>query len=220
MKPNYSKLLFSVFALSIALFVFLNSCKKEETPQLPANPFENIDYGSTSAPIPPDPNSLVGIHTNILQPKCAIPGCHDGNFEPDFRTPQSAFSTLVYHPVVKNNATESFKFRVVPFKSAESVFYERITNCCFVNQDDRMPQDNIGVPLPDSDIAAIKAWIDNGAKDIGGNVPSYPNLEPIINPVFFVLDQATYKINYTDEKNYCRHYCCQRIRARLRFNQF
>lgn len=179
----------------VMLITLVHGCKKKEEP-LPPNPFAAIDYGTIPVDTAPDPNSLVGIHKNILQPRCAVPGCHDGNFEPDFRTPESAFATLVYHPVVKNNEAETFVYRVVPYKPLESVLYERITNCCFVNQDDRMPQDNIGVPLAATDINAIKTWIENGAKGIAGNVATYPNLEPNIAPYYAVLDATTYQTNY------------------------
>lgn len=198
-KKNSYKLFFAVTLITLAV-TLQNGCKKKEE-ELPANPFAGIDYGAQPEIAPPDPNSLVGIHKNILQPKCAVPGCHDGNFEPDYRTPQSSYATLVYQPVKKNNAAESFTYRVVPYKPLESVLYERITNCCFVNQDDRMPQDNIGVPLPDSDILAIKTWIGNGAKDMSGNVPSFPNLEPTITPYYAVVDAATYQIAYAAQTN-------------------
>ncbi len=89
----------------------------------------------------------------------------------------------------------------MPHKPLESVLYERITNCCFINQDDRMPQDNIGVPLPAADVTAIKTWIENGAKDMFGNVPTYPNFQPQIQPYFAVVDAATYQINYAIKSN-------------------
>jgi hypothetical protein len=186
--------------LIAAVVLTQQGCKKDKE-EPPANPFASIDYGTVPVDTAPNPNSLLGIHKNILQPRCAVPGCHDGNFEPDFRTPQSAYSTLVYQPVVKNNANETFVYRVVPYKPLESVLYERISNCCFVNQDDRMPQDNIGVPLADSDILAIKTWIEEGTKGMSGAVPSYPNLEPTIESFYAVVDAATFQINYTDANN-------------------
>lgn len=200
MIKNFSYKLVLGITTIIVVVMIQNGCKKTEAPA-PANPFATIDYGTVPVVPNPDPNSLVGIHTNILQPKCAVPGCHDGNFEPDFRTPQSAYSTLVYHPVKKNNTDETFVFRVVPYKPLESVLYERITNCCFVNQDDRMPQDNIGVPLPAGDVQAIKNWITAGAKDVFGTVQTYPNFEPTIEPYFAVVDAATYQIQYTAQNN-------------------
>lgn len=164
-----------LFMIAVALI----GCYKD-TPE-PHNPYDDIDYPTTPAPVDTvDPTSFVALHRNIFSPRCAVPGCHDGHFEPDFRTLQSSYSTLVYHPIIKNNADSTFQFRVVPFNKEQSVLYERLTNCCFVNQDDRMPQDNIGVQLESNHISNIAAWIDNGARDIFGALPSYPNQEPNI----------------------------------------
>ena len=118
-----------------------------------------------------NPYSFLGIHQNILSDDCGMAGCHDGAFEPDFRTIESAYNTLVWHPIIKNNQAGSFKFRVIPFDTAHSVMYERITNCCFVNKDDRMPQQDIGIPLSDEKIAAIGKWIIEGAKNSYGEIP-------------------------------------------------
>ena len=177
-------------------FVAINSCKKDP---LPHNPYDDINHSVTPLPTPPDPNSFVGIHTNILKTRCALPGCHDGNFEPDFRTVQSSYSTLVWHKIKKNNSAGTFSFRVVPRDTDMSVLYERITNCCFVNTNDRMPQDNIGVPLPAAQIKNIATWIMNGAKDLFGNTPAYPNTEPKI--LYYYATDAAYKINYGDANN-------------------
>src|ERR1035437_6295213 len=95
--------------------------------------------------------SLYMVHSKVLSVSCALPACHDGSFEPDFRTIESAFNTLVYHPVIKNNSPQSFKYRVVPHQPANSVLYERITNCCFVNSNDRMPF-TVGDTLSGSEI--------------------------------------------------------------------
>lgn len=172
--------LYAAVLLFFVAIIIVQSCKKEDP--APVNPYDSVDYGNNGNKTDTlDPNSFVGIHKNILLTKCAMPGCHDGNFEPDFRTVQSSYNTLVYHKIVKNNADEAFTFRVVPNDTAKSVLHERITNCCFVNQDDRMPQDNIGVPLPDSDIEKISNWIMNGAKDMFGGSPQMPNDRPLVN---------------------------------------
>ena len=167
----------------------INACKKDEV--VPENPFDSVDYGESTAVVDTlDKNSIASIHNEIFRLKCANPGCHDGSFEPDFRTVMSTYSTLVYHPIVKNNAAKSFTYRVVPLKSAESVLYERITNITFVNQNDRMPQDNIGVGLPADDIARIKAWIDEGAKDFTGVSPLLPNNEPVYQWMYVIKDEG------------------------------
>ena len=166
--------------LSFGMIFLWDSCKKDPVP--PANPYDDIDYGGSGTPSDSvDANSIVGLHRNIFSVNCAVPGCHDGAFEPDFRTVESSWTTLVYHPVTKNSADTAFTYRVLPGDTAMSILHERITNCCFININDRMPQDNIGVPLPDADIAAIAAWIMNGAPDWNGDLPVFPNTPPAID---------------------------------------
>ena len=87
------------------------------------------------------------------------------------RTPHSSFSTLVYHRINKNNLAQEFEYRVIPYDTANSVLWERITNCCFVNENDRMPQDNIGIAMPQEAIDQIGSWIMDGARDLSSNVP-------------------------------------------------
>jgi hypothetical protein len=194
MKLN---LVFSLLFISAAVSI-ISGCGKD--PIDVDNPYDSIDYGNTTPPADTvGAATLVGLHRNLLFPRCAVPGCHDGNFEPDFRTVQSSYSTLIYSPVTKNNASASFKYRVVPFKKAESVLFERITNCCFVNQDDRMPQDNIGTALPQKDIDNVGEWIDNGAKDINGNVPEQPDLEPIFQ--LYVAANSTFTVEFSNVNN-------------------
>lgn len=161
--------------LFLTLLVF-NACKKKENP--PANPYDSVDYssnhpGETSL----DPNTIQGIHKNILSVKCANPGCHDGHFEPDFRTIQSSYSTMVWNKVIKNDTAASFKYRVYPGDHQKSWLHERlVTN----NQTlGRMPL--YANPLSGSELQNIITWIDNGAKDMFGNSPKFPNNEPQVS---------------------------------------
>ncbi len=171
--------LVAAFGFSMAVVASFVGCNSET--EIPPNPYDNIVYPTPPAPIDTlSPNTIVAIHRDILQPRCAVPGCHDGNFEPDFRTVQSSSSTMVYANIVKNDPDSSFTFRVVPFDTAQSVLHERLTNCCFANTNDRMPQDNIGVPLESSYIQRIENWIMDGAKNMFGEIPSYPNQAPQI----------------------------------------
>lgn len=163
------------------LFIFLfaalfTSCKKDEV--TPNNPYDDIDYGNETPIDTLDPNGIVSIHRDILLPKCSTPGCHDGTFEPDFRTVMSSYSTLVYHPIIKNNPTNDYEYRVVPFDTTNSVLQKRLNWTTFANTNDRMPQDNIGTGLPQDDLDRISAWILGGAKDFQGNVAVMPNKEP------------------------------------------
>lgn len=175
---------------TLAIVLFMSSCSKEEGE--PANPYDITDENSTQIDtVNLDSNSITSIHQDILLPKCSTPGCHDGSFEPDFRTINSSYSTLVYHPIIKNNDSLDFKYRVIPFLPEQSVLYERITNCCFVNQDDRMPQDQIGVPLPENDVLRIKNWIEAGAQNYKGDLTVFPNTEVVVNN-FAMHDASDY----------------------------
>ncbi|MFM7023510.1 MAG: hypothetical protein ACKOXB_11100 [Flavobacteriales bacterium] len=171
-RKNYIVLF--LVPLFVAVLI-LDACKKDPAPK---NPYDDVDYGADALLDTLDKYSITALHRDIVFPKCAKPGCHDGHFEPDFRTVESTYSTTVYQQITKNNAAKEFVYRVVPGKSGESVLYERISNCCFVNTNDRMPQDNIGKPLPDEDLERIKKWIDDGAKDVFGQVAAAPNALP------------------------------------------
>ena len=182
----------------VMIIIGIQACNKE-TPE-PENPFDTIqDSNNTGVIDTVSASSLLGLHRNIFSTRCAVPGCHDGNFEPDFRTVQSTFSTLVYAPINKNNIANSFTYRVVPGDTNLSVLYERITNCCFVNTDDRMPQDNIGTGLPASDIRNIATWIVNGAPNVSGQIVSRPDLEPSLS--YYVAVNTTFDVEYSIEAN-------------------
>ncbi|MEC7863457.1 MAG: hypothetical protein VX762_01175 [Bacteroidota bacterium] len=162
------KLLF----LLLITFLFLAHCTEDD---VLLNPYDGIEYGQTTAVIDTlSATSFVKIHRDILLPSCSdiVVGCHDGTFPPDFRTVESAYNTLVYTKVIKNNEDETFTYRVVPGDTANSVLHERLTNCCFVNTNDRMPQNNIGSSLPQEDLDNIANWILEGARDISGNAPA------------------------------------------------
>jgi len=182
----------------IMIIIGIQACNKE-TPD-PENPFNKNTNGNITDLIDTvGASSLLGLHRNIFSTRCAVPGCHDGNFEPDFRTVQSTFSTLVYAPITKNNLANTFTYRVVPGDTNLSVLYERITNCCFVNTDDRMPQDNIGTALPESDIRNIATWILNGAQNVSGEIVTRPDLEPVLS--YYVAVNTTFDIEYSTEAN-------------------
>lgn len=167
-----------IFFLLVLLMVLLTACEKD-----PPNPFKDFkpDIPDSTALYKPDPKSFAGLHAYIFKPTCANSGCHDGTFEPDFRTISSAYNTIVYHPVIKNDSQNSFQYRVEPGNSAKSVLFHRLTKD-IDGQSGIMPL----VVDPGSDwnskkeeyIANIKAWIDNGARDIFGNLPGLANKVP------------------------------------------
>ena len=183
-----------ILVWSIAM---LNSCKKEAP--APANPYNSINRNdTTSNAITADSLTITYLHQKVLSTRCALNGCHEGHFEPDFRTPMSAFASLVFAPITKNDTARRYKFRVIPNDTTRSVLYQRITNCCFVNTNDRMPQDNIGVPLPDSSIHMVARWIMNGARDMYGNIPTRPD-EPVIINGYFAIS-TNYQTGYSNNR--------------------
>ncbi len=186
MKSSY----LNIFPLLLLMSLFyFASCNKEKIIDdgAPANPFDNVDYGgNVDSTSPPDPNSITGIHRNILSPKCANPSCHDGSFEPDYRTVMSSYNTLVYHKVVKNSQDSSFKYRVLPYDTSKSWLHERLTtdNATL----GRMPL--YSNPLTSQEMGNINTWIMNGAKDMFGNPAVKPDTRP--NVVAFLAVDSVY----------------------------
>lgn len=154
----------------ISILVLLTSiiaCSNEPD----ENPF---DIG-TGEPV--DTSSLIGfaaLHEKFLEPRCANPACHDGTFEPDFRTVEGSYNTLVYHPVVKNDANGSFEYRVVPGDVNQSWLINRLmtTNDTL----GRMPL--YAEPLTWDEVKEFSDWISAGAPDARGNLPIEPNEVP------------------------------------------
>jgi hypothetical protein len=179
-----------VVAGFLLLAIAFNSCKKEDD-TVPVNPYDNVVHSTDSViETDPDPNSILGLHKNIFSVRCAMPGCHDGTFEPDFRTVQSTYSTLVYQPVNRNtvDSINYFSLRVIPFDVSHSLLHERLTT----STSNYMPSN--GNRLSAEDIQHIDTWISNGAKDQNGNVPIAPNLPPFVNG-FLAADSAFHRID-------------------------
>ena len=175
--------------LGLVLSIVLYSCKKEINnieAETPMNPFDTIRYPGDSMGVPLDSTDFVGIHHYILSTTCAVPACHDGSFEPDFRTLQSAYNTLVYARVLKNNSNGDFTYRVNPGDAAGSWLHERITTDDAVLG--RMP---LYDTLSSREIELIRNWIDNGAKDIFGNSPVQTAPQPTFFGVLAFVDDTT-----------------------------
>jgi hypothetical protein len=181
--------------LLAALLVILASCTENITQGVESpvfNPFDTIQYNTDSVPeVPVDPSSFLGIHQNILSVKCAVSGCHDGSFEPDYRTVQTAYSTLVYAPVVKNTADTFFTYRVVPGDTAHSWLWYRVTTSDQVLG--RMPLYDTLYP---AQIENIRNWILAGAPDLFGYSPAQPTFLPVFyGLVAYLPDQDDYRVD-------------------------
>ena len=182
---NYYLLLFVVFLFS--------NCKKEETinpyddPNLDPPIEDNINYFT-------DPTAFSALHNNIFSPTCANSGCHDGTFEPDFRTVESAYNTLIYHPIIKNDNLNPLEFRVKPGDAEKSVLYRRLTEPFPNDTDDVMPivADTSWYNHQDEYIQNVKDWINGGAKDMFGNLPIQANLLPQMKGMLaYITGQST-----------------------------
>ncbi len=169
--------------IGITFIIFLFSCKEqvsttvlEPEQNAPFNLFDTINYNTgTEVNIPIDSSSFLGLHTHIFSKRCNQPACHDGTFEPDFRTVLSSYNTLVYHPIIKNYETDPLAFRVQPGEPNISMLYHRLT---IDNPPNFESMPSSGIPLPDDQIQLINNWILNGAKDMFGNDPQQTSLQP------------------------------------------
>lgn len=181
--------IFKFLVASVFLLFLQAACKKVDNN--PENPFANQGTGNTDT-VSADMESIAWLHQNVFAVRCANPACHDGTFEPDFRTMQSTYSSLVYHKVTKNDPQGSYDYRVVPGDADASWLYNRVTT------DDqvlgRMPL--YAEPLSDDEVMAIRGWINKGAPDAQGDLPQYPNLPPQVNG-YQVFDSANTRVDTT-----------------------
>ena len=166
----------------IIISLFFQACKKDgeinpyDNPNLNSN--EDIDTNYFS-----DATTFQALHNNIFIPTCANSGCHDGAFEPDFRTIESSYNTLVYHPVIKNDNVNTYEFRVKPSNSDKSVLYKRLIEDIdgisgIMPLSAEYNPEHYWLDHKEEYIQNIKDWIDNGAKDMFGNLPLQPNNIP------------------------------------------
>ncbi len=181
MKP------FKYIAVFFMAALMMWSCSKNVDPA--DNPFiKNADPPPAIDTV--NPYSIQGLHKYLFEPKCANPACHDGTFEPDFRTVQSTYSTLVYHPVVKNDSAGTFDFRVVPNDVNSSWLFERL-----VTGDPVLGRMPLYAPaLNTTELQWVVGWINEGAKDMNGNEAQYPNLPPKVN-YYFAVDANQVRID-------------------------
>ena len=177
----------------LLLFVVLfSNCKKDETinpyddPNLDPPTEDNVNYFT-------DPTAFSALHNNIFSPTCANSGCHDGTFEPDFRTIESAYNTLIYHPIIKNDAANTYQYRVIPGDADMSILYQRlIIDIDSISGIMPLSAENSWNDNKEQYIQNIKDWIDGGAKDIFGNSPIQANLLPQMKGMLaFITGQST-----------------------------
>jgi hypothetical protein len=153
------------------------ACTKSD----PVNPFDGEVVNQDTVQLEilnPEPNSIAGIYQNILKPTCANVGCHNGTFEPDYRTLESAYNTLVYQIPIKNDG--NYTFRVEPYKPQSSVIMARLNNLLTPAMPIQIEPDSDWPQKKDEYINNIRTWITNGAPDIMGNVRQINHPAPVL----------------------------------------
>lgn len=169
----------AIFSFIVCLSI---SCTKESVTTSP-NAYDKSKKppDDTTGQFTVDSSSFQFLYYNVFSITCANSGCHDGNFQPDFRTMYSSYNTLVRHSVIQNDAQNSFKFRVEPYNVEKSVLHERLT-AFMPNSSGIMPLsiDSGSSWLTDSSTfkKLIFDWIKRGAPDAYGNLPGPTNFSP------------------------------------------
>ena len=185
-----------IFYLFIIISLVFQACKKDGE----INPYDNPNLNSpeeTTINYFPDATAFQALHNNIFIPTCANSGCHDGSFEPDFRTIESSYNTLVYQPVIKNDNINTYEFRVKPSNSDKSILYKRLIEDIdglsgIMPLSAEYNPEHYWLDHKEEYIQNIKDWIDNGAKDMFGNLPLQPNIIPEMRgAIAFVTGQNT-----------------------------
>jgi hypothetical protein len=169
-RSSFHRVCFAMTMISVFLVL---SCKKTD----PTNPYDSIEPVITNTPNLSDipVNNFAWLHGKIFKPTCANSGCHDGTFEPEFRSISSAYNSLVNHPVISNDSENSFEYRVSPGNASSSLLHARLTTV-LPNSSGMMPlevdEDSDWDDNTSNYIQAITDWINNGAKDMYGQSPA------------------------------------------------
>lgn len=186
-----TKFQFGIFLIAILLVA---ACTTDKV--VPENPFATFGDSLSLNPeagVVLEGGSFAQLHRDVFAPTCANAGCHDGHFEPDFRHIESAYNTLVYHPILKNDPAGNFTYRVQPFEVSNSVLWERL-NRDIDGQSGIMP---LAID-PDSDweeqketyLRLIREWIEKGAPDVFGNIAQEGKINPYVKGMQGFADNA------------------------------
>ena len=196
-----NKLIKYSFLFLLSSFILFNGCTKtsdkvidQRTGVGTDNPYKNSDTAHTiKVDVKIDSTSFLGLQEYIFSKKCAQPGCHDGNFEPDYRTVESSYNSLVYHACVKNQINGViFRYRVAPGQVDSSWLYTRVTTKDAVLG--RMPL--YSSSLTEHELWMIRTWIKNGAKDAFDQSPKLANPEPQFYGLYGQLpDFSNYRVD-------------------------
>lgn len=166
------------------LIVAMLACNKEGSDI--NNPYLNKPKtGGNQNPVDStvDPSGIQALHRDLFKPTCANSGCHDGTFEPDFRTVESSFASLVNVKPIKNDTAGTFNARVLPGNADASILIYRMTTDLGGNSGIMPLVLDPGSTYPankDRLINNLKKWINDGAKDSRGIQPKAVDFPPQI----------------------------------------
>jgi len=169
-----------IIGITAISFITILSCGKDEI----ENPYDGY---STPKPYVKSvleslPTSNFGyLHQTVFKPTCANSGCHDGAFEPDFRTISSSYNNNVFHNCLTNDPGNTFTYRVKPGDATLSLLHKRLL-VALPNTSGIMPavSGDEWATNKSKHINAVKDWINAGAKDMYGNTPTQGNPTPIV----------------------------------------
>jgi hypothetical protein len=180
MKKTLHACLLLLFAIGL-----IQSCDSETDID---NPYDDQPIKIHHDKVDPDtvlpaPVTIQALQKLVFEPTCANSGCHDGLFEPDFRTVESTYNSLLNRAIIKQDTANPIAFRVFPGNSDKSMLIRRLEVDLNGNSGS-MPL----VTEPGSDwpakkleyIEMIKQWIDSGALDQHGNPPPTLNYPPTL----------------------------------------
>lgn len=187
MIRQYFYLIFIIFSL-----VLIWSCKKSSSSDNPYSNWKDDPKKPVIEDVVIDPNSIQGLHKNIFKPTCSNSGCHDGNFEPDFRTIESSYNSLINRLSTNTDPNNpQFSKRVVPSDALNSMLLHRILEFIPGSQGKMPLTTDPGSDWPekkDEYIQNIKNWINNGAKNQFDESPTNLDFPPQLGGLIAFVD--------------------------------
>ncbi len=186
----------SLSIASLMLLLMFTACEEDE-PKI--NPFDEQEVNQDTVSLAIDSTesaTIAGIYYNVFKPTCANVGCHDGTFEPDFRTLESSYNTLVHEPPIKNDG--NFTYRVDPGSASTSVIMARLNNLISPPMPIQLEPESDWFEKGDDYIDDIKTWIENGALDVMGEAPTLSADKIKARGVFAMQKDSIYRRNNND----------------------
>jgi len=170
----------------LVALAFLAACGSEGHD---GGPDAAVDPDPLDITLTPAPGSLDDLHERIISKRCSgQPGlCHNGQFEPNLSTPALTYEYLVNRPGLE----KPDRLRAAPGNPTGSLLIDKLRNRNGVAT--QMP---LGAePLAEEDIAAIEAWINEGALRAPGAAPAPVLNNPPKRPEIAIFNNAGQRLD-------------------------